>query len=81
MNRFAELLDRLAFEPSRNNKLKLLAAYFRAAGDPDRDGFTNLTEYQNGTDPNNPNSVPGDVDGDSLFEFSCFAVKHFQLFI
>ena len=38
MNRFAELLDRLAFEPSRNNKLKLLAAYFRAAGDPDR-GF------------------------------------------
>jgi hypothetical protein len=37
-----------------------------AAGDPDRDGFSNLVEYQNGSDPNNPNSIPGDVDGDSL---------------
>jgi len=24
MNRFAELLDRLAYEPGRNNKLRLL---------------------------------------------------------
>ena len=37
-----------------------------ASGDPDRDGFSNLVEYQNGSDPNNPNSVPGDTDGDSL---------------
>jgi DNA ligase 1 len=36
MNRFAELLDRLAYEPGRNNKLRLLTAYFRKAGDPDR---------------------------------------------
>src|SRR5690349_2711344 len=36
MNRFAELLDRLAYEPGRNNKLRLLEAYFRAVGDPDR---------------------------------------------
>jgi len=36
MNRFAELLDRLAYEPGRNNKLRLLANYFREAGDPDR---------------------------------------------
>jgi len=36
MNRFAELLDRLAYEPGRNNKLRLLANYFRGAGDPDR---------------------------------------------
>jgi hypothetical protein len=28
MNRFAELLDRLAYEPSRNNKLRLMADYF-----------------------------------------------------
>ena len=35
-------------------------------GDPDRDGFSNLVENQNGSDPNNPNSVPGDTDGDSL---------------
>ncbi len=36
MNRFAALLDRLAYEPSRNNKLRLLVDYFRSEGDPDR---------------------------------------------
>jgi len=36
VNRFAHLLDRLAFEPRRNDKLALLEAYFRAAPDPDR---------------------------------------------
>jgi DNA ligase-1 len=36
MNRFAELLDRLAYEPGRNNKLRLLTCYFREAEDPDR---------------------------------------------
>ena len=29
MNRFAELLDRLAYEPGRNDKLRLIADYFR----------------------------------------------------
>ncbi|MDQ0472346.1 cisplatin damage response ATP-dependent DNA ligase [Labrys wisconsinensis] len=38
MNRFAELLDRLAYEPRRNAKLRLLTAYFRETPDPDR-GF------------------------------------------
>ena len=36
MNRFAELLDRLAYEPGRNNKLRLITAYFRDTPDPDR---------------------------------------------
>jgi DNA ligase-1 len=36
MNRFAELLDRLAYEPGRNNKLRLITAYFREVADPDR---------------------------------------------
>src|SRR6266404_4163755 len=36
MNRFAELLDRLAYEPGRNNKLRLLTNYFRQVEDPDR---------------------------------------------
>jgi ATP-dependent DNA ligase len=36
MNRFAELLDRLAYEPGRNNKLRLLASYFREVEDTDR---------------------------------------------
>jgi DNA ligase 1 len=36
MNRFAELLDRLAYEPSRNNKLRLMIDYLRSTGDPER---------------------------------------------
>jgi DNA ligase-1 len=36
MNRFAELLDRLAYEGSRNNKLRLIADYFRSTADPER---------------------------------------------
>ena len=35
-NRFAELLDRLAYEPGRNNKIRLLVGYFRETEDPDR---------------------------------------------
>jgi DNA ligase-1 len=38
MNRFAALLDRLAYEPSRNAKLSLMIDYFRTTPDPDR-GF------------------------------------------
>ncbi len=36
MNDFAELLDRLAYEPSRNNKLRLIADHLRSTPDPDR---------------------------------------------
>src|SRR3984957_3809675 len=36
MNRFAELLDRLAYEPGRNNKLRLITDYFRSTADPER---------------------------------------------
>jgi DNA ligase 1 len=36
LKRFAELLDRLAYEPSRNNKLRLMTDYFRATPDPER---------------------------------------------
>lgn len=36
MNRFAALLDRLAYEPRRNAKLRLLADHFRTAPDPER---------------------------------------------
>ncbi len=38
MKAFAELLDRLAYIPSRNDKLRLLADYFATTPDPDR-GF------------------------------------------
>jgi DNA ligase-1 len=36
MKAFAALLDRLAYEPARNAKLRLLADYFRTTPDPDR---------------------------------------------
>jgi DNA ligase 1 len=36
MNRFAELLNRLAYEPARNNKLRLMTEYFRSTSDPER---------------------------------------------
>lgn len=38
MNAFAQLLDRLAYEPSRNNKLRLIVDYLRTTPDPER-GF------------------------------------------
>ncbi|TXM93374.1 cisplatin damage response ATP-dependent DNA ligase [Methylobacterium sp. WL30] len=36
MNEFAELLDRLAYEPRRNAKLRLLQDYFARTPDPER---------------------------------------------
>jgi DNA ligase-1 len=36
MNRFAALLDRLGYEPSRNGKLRLMTDYFRTVPDPER---------------------------------------------
>jgi DNA ligase-1 len=36
MNRFAALLDRLGYEPSRNGKLRLMTDYFRGTPDPER---------------------------------------------
>ena len=37
-----------------------------ALGDPDNDGYNNLQEYLAGSDPTNPNSVPGDINGNNL---------------
>ena len=58
MNRFAELLDRLAYEPGRNNKLRLITAYFREVPDPDRGyalaaitGALSFKHAKAGTDP------------------------------
>jgi DNA ligase 1 len=36
MNRFAELLDRLSYEPGRNAKLRLIENYLRLTPDPER---------------------------------------------
>ena len=45
MQAFAQLLDELSYTQSRNGKLALLAAYFRATPDPDRGwGLAALTD-------------------------------------
>ena len=36
MNRFAALLDRLAFEHGRNAKIRLMTEHFRSTPDPER---------------------------------------------
>lgn len=36
MKRFAALLDRLSYDPSRNNKLRLMTDYFATTQDPER---------------------------------------------
>ena len=36
MNQFAWLLDRLSYEPGRNNKLRMMVDYFRTTPDPER---------------------------------------------
>ena len=44
MQRFAELLEGLVFQPSRNGKLRLIETYFRETPDPDRGhGLAGLT--------------------------------------
>lgn len=45
MERFAELINRLVYTPSRNRKLDCLAEYFRTTPDPDRGyGLAALTD-------------------------------------
>jgi hypothetical protein len=39
---------------------------YGAGDDPDRDGFTNLQEYVAGSNPTNPNSIVGDINGNNL---------------
>ncbi|MEM9224296.1 MAG: cisplatin damage response ATP-dependent DNA ligase [Pseudomonadota bacterium] len=51
MQAFAQLLDRLSYEPRRNGKLALMEAYFRATPDPERGyalaAFTDELSFQN----------------------------------
>lgn len=55
MNRFADLLDRLSYEPRRNAKIALVEDYMRTESDPDR-GWA-LAALTGGLDL--PNAKPG----------------------
>jgi DNA ligase-1 len=73
MNRFAELLDRLAYEPGRNNKLRLMTDYFRGTGDPDRGwalaALTNSLSFQHAK-PNVIRALIAERTDPVLFELS-----------
>jgi len=59
MNRFAELLNRLTYEPARNAKLRLITDYFRSTPDPERGwALTALTGALNF-----PHAKPGLIRG------------------
>jgi DNA ligase-1 len=73
MNRFAELLDRLAYEPGRNNKLRLMTDYFRGTPDPDRGwalaALTNSLSFQHAK-PNMIRALIAERADPVLFELS-----------
>src|SRR5712691_2540792 len=73
MNRFAELLDRLAYEPGRNNKLRLMTDYFRGTPDPDRGwalaALTNSLSFQHAK-PNIIRALIAERADPVLFELS-----------
>ena len=73
MNRFAELLDRLAYEPGRNNKLRLMTDYFRSTPDPERGwalaALTNSLSFQHAK-PNVIRALIAERTDPVLFELS-----------
>ena len=73
MNRFAELLDRLAYEPGRNNKLRLMTDYFRSTADPERGwalaALTNSLSFQHAK-PNVIRALIAERADPVLFELS-----------
>ena len=73
MNRFALLLDRLAYEPGRNNKLRLMTDYFRATPDPERGwalaALTNSLSFQHAK-PNVIRALIAERADPVLFELS-----------
>jgi DNA ligase-1 len=73
MNRFAELLDRLAYEPGRNNKLRLMTEYFASTPDPERGwalaALTNSLSFQHAK-PNVIRALIAERADPVLFELS-----------
>jgi ATP-dependent DNA ligase len=73
MNRFAKLLDRLAYEPGRNNKLRLMTDYFASTGDPERGwalaALTNSLSFQHAK-PNVIRALIAERADPVLFELS-----------
>ncbi len=73
MKAFAQLLDRLSFEPSRNGKLRLIVDYFRAVPDPERGyalaALTDQLSFANAK-PNMIRAVAAERTDPTLFTMS-----------
>lgn len=73
MNRFAALLDRLAYEPRRNAKIRLMADYFRETPDPERGvalaALTGALSFQHAK-PNVIRTLIGERTDPYLFQLS-----------
>jgi DNA ligase 1 len=73
LNRFAALLDRLAYEPRRNAKIRLMADYFRETEDPERGmalaALTGALSFRYAK-PNIVRTLIGDKTDPYLFQLS-----------
>jgi hypothetical protein len=75
-----ELLDDwevLNFRESEEETVEQILAKQGKTGNPDGDAFDNFAEQQAGSDPNDFNSIPGDIDGDGLAD--AWEVTHFTV--
>jgi hypothetical protein len=82
VNNNTQVVNEPIQEPDTTTPADWLARYFGSetctvknqcsdSADPDRDGLTNKEEYENGADPNNPDSdSDGIADGDELHIFN-----------
>ena len=73
-----ELLDSWELSHFRTSESETVAEVLAKqgkTGDPDTDLANNLAEQNAGSDPNDSNSVPGDVDGDGLAD--AWEITHF----
>jgi DNA ligase-1 len=73
MNRFAALLDRLAYEPRRNAKIRLMADYFHETPDPERGmalaALTGALSFRHAK-PNIVRTLIGERTDPTLFQMS-----------
>lgn len=65
----------LNFRESESETVTVILAKQGKTGNPDGDAFDNFAEQNGGSDPNDFNSIPGDIDGDGLSD--AWEILHF----